>query len=302
MTQEKVRRANIAILVPTFNEEINVERNLASVVGWAQEVFVLDSLSKDGTLGVVAKFPEAKVFEHAFEGYSKQWNWAIDNLPWTADWIMLLAADEYLSAECKADIEQAIADAERRLAAGDGAAPVGFFLNRKLIMFDTWLRFGGPWPSWHMRIWRRGRGRYEERSVNEHLKLDGASAYLKEAFIHDDRKGLTEWLARHNKYSTFEAIELVKGEEPADIKISLFGNQPERKRFLRYRVWNHLPMRPLLWFLYSYIFRLGFLHGRAGYRYARLGEMYQYWQDLKVEELQDAARARGLEARKAAKP
>jgi glycosyltransferase involved in cell wall biosynthesis len=265
----------VAVVVLTFNEEANIYRVLHSVLPYAGQVFVVDSFSNDATVEIAEK-EGARVFQRKFDNFSAQRNWAIENLPFMEKWVLFLDADERIPEALWREIAL-------KLPSSDGD---GFYLNRRLVMFGTWLRWGGAYPSWHLRLFRLGKGQYEERSVNENLIVYGKTEKLKEDFIHEDAKGMHAWLDRHNRYSTLEAsICVEETDDKNQLKARFWGSQAERKRFLRRRVWNHLPFRPMLWFLYSYMFRLGFLHGRAGYRYARLLSIYQFFIDLKIEEM-----------------
>ena len=120
-----------------------------------------------------------------------------------------------------------------------------------------WIR-RGYYPSWILRLFRHGKGRCEDRAVNEHLIVDGKTGQLRNDFIHEDRKGVTDWIAKHNGYATREAQELFNtrtAQDYREIDVRLFGTQAQRKRWLRYKVWNRLPplIRPLFYFFYRYV-------------------------------------------------
>ncbi|MCC6587586.1 MAG: glycosyltransferase family 2 protein [Bryobacterales bacterium] len=245
--------ADVAVVILTYNEEVNLPQALSSIQGWAKEVFVVDSFSADGT-EAVAKTAGGCVFKHEFEDYSKQRNWALQELPFTAEWILFLDADEWLPPELKDEISSMVA-----------SNPVenGFYLKWQMIWMGKWIR-RGYYPTWILRLFRRGTGSCEARGVNEHLIVSGQLGYLSSDFVHEDRKPLVSWIRKHLAYAEREAAELVKGRSECEIQADLFGSQAERKRWLRYRVYNRLPplVRPLLYFVYRYFFRAGFLDGR----------------------------------------
>ncbi len=245
--------ADVAVIILTLNEEPNLPYALRSVCGWAQEVHILDSGSSDKTGEIARQFGCGLAYHH-FEDYSRQRNYALEKLPLRAKWVLFLDADEWLSEELKEEIGNVLA---RQPAVN------GYYLRRRLIWMGRPIRWGGYDSTWLLRLLRRGTGRCEERPINEHLLVAGRTGYLRHDLIHQDRKGLSDWTAKHNRYATLEAQQLVDGREAAGrIAISLLGPAPERKRWLRQRVWNRLPLflRPWLFFAYRYVFCLGFLN------------------------------------------
>lgn len=251
--------ADVAVIVLTYNEEVNIAQALASVAGWANEIFILDSFSTDRTLDVARPYG-CHIVQHAFEDYSKQRNYAIDHLPIQSGWILFLDADEWLPDALKREISTV-------LAAGPHAN--GFYMNRKLIWMGRWIR-RGYYPAWILRLFRRGQGRCEDRDLNEHLIVSGDTAQLRENLIHEDRKGVTEWIVKHNQYATRGAAALFhSASEPQghEIEARFFGAQAERTRWLRQRVWNRMPplVRPFVYFFYRYVLKGGFLDGRRAF-------------------------------------
>jgi hypothetical protein len=179
-----------------------------------------------------------------------------------SEWILFLDADEWVTDELKHEISQ-------RLASN----PIenGYFIKWRFIWMGKWIR-RGYYPTWILRLFRRTKARCDERGVNERLIVDGEVGYLENDFIHEDRKDISQWIAKHNRYSTLEALELANSEQQSTQEFAparLFGTQAERKRWLRYRVWNKSPplIRPFLYFMYRYFVRGGFLDGRAAFIY-----------------------------------
>jgi len=250
---------DIAIIILTYNEEPNIAQALGSVQGWARQIFVLDSYSTDRTLEIASRYP-CTIVQNRFEDYSKQRNFALEQLPIASEWVFFLDADEWIPPELREEISTLLA-----------TNPVenGFFVKWRLLWLGKWIR-RGYYPTWILRLFRFGKALCEARSVNEHLIVEGVTGYLKNDFIHEDHKGVTDWIAKHNGYATREASELFK-KAASDLQINvwLWGTQAERKRWLRYRLWNNLPplVRPFLYFVYRYIFRGGFLDGKAAFAY-----------------------------------
>jgi hypothetical protein len=121
-------------------------------------------------------------------------------------------------------------------------------------------------------LFRKGKAQCEERAINEHLVVDGKVGYLQNDFIHEDRKGVSDWIEKHNRYATHEALEQIKRDaaiRQEEIQVRFGGTQAERKRWLRYRVWNRIPLlaRPFFYFFYRYVLTGGFLDGKEAFVY-----------------------------------
>lgn len=258
----------IDILIPTLNESAHIEETVANArrVG---NVYVLDSLSTDGTQAM-ARAAGAHVVEHKFVDYAKQKNWGLDNLPFTGEWVFILDADERVTPELREELF--------RVARSSGPVD-GYYVNRVVLYMGHAVRHGGLYPSWNLRFFRRGRCRYEDRAVHEHMVCDGPTAYLDHEMLHIRRETLNEWVRKHIRYADLESTEWIKMREG-----TAGGAQPERlfRDNLRYRwwirreVWPRTPFRPLLRFVYMYFVRLGILDGRAGLRLAALTACYEY--------------------------
>lgn len=243
-----------AILL-SFNSEESLGNTLDRVRMVSDEIFVVDSFSKDGT-AALARSKGAIVVEHAFEHYGAQRNWAIDNLPVTGAWQLHLDADELMDDELVASI--------RNLA--DESPHSGYFLPRYVRFLGRTMRHGGMSPTWHLRLFRSGAGRCEDRKYDQHfILLKGTSGQLSGAVIDDIRMPLTEWTARHNRWADGEVAELHAEAASDRVVPDARGNPAERKRFLR-KKYNQLPLfvRPFLLFGYRYFLRLGFLDGIPG--------------------------------------
>lgn len=279
----------ISVIVPVLNEEANLPDCLASV-RFADEVFVVDSGSTDRT-GEIAESLGAKVVQFRFQpGGPRKKNWALENLPFRNEWVLLLDADERVTPELEKEIRA-------EFAAGPNYD--GYYLNRKLIFLGRWLKHGGNFPSWNLRLFRHRLGRYErletedltsagDVEVHEHVVLQGRAGYLREPLLHLDYKDLHRFIERHNNYSTWDAkmrLHLLNGGRFSQaIPARLFGNPIERKRWLK-RLWVRLPCRPLLRFIYVYFIRLGFLDGKPGFIYAVFKAIQEFHIQAKMWEM-----------------
>lgn len=279
----------VSVLIPARNEELNLPACLESVAR-ADEVFVVDSQSSDRSVEIAESYG-AQVVQFHFNGrHPKKKNWSLENLPFRNEWVLIVDCDERITPELWDEIAAAIQNPQFS----------GYYLNRKVFFLGQWIRHGGKYPDWNLRLFKHRLGRYEnlgtegmrntgDNEVHEHVVLKGEVGYLKNDMLHIDFRDIYQWLERHNRYSNWEAqvyYNLRRGEDDhGTIEASLFGNAVQRKRFLK-RLWVRLPFRPSLRFVLSYFLRLGFLDGRAGYIYARLLSQYEYQIAVKLFELE----------------
>ena len=272
--------AMLAVVILTYNEEANIAQALDSVAGWANEVHILDSLSTDRTLEIAHRY-SCNIAQQEFENFAKQRAHALDHLPIRSEWVLFLDADEWLPDVLKKEITSLI---------GSGPQENGFYMRYRLIWMGRWIR-RGYYPTWILRLFRYGKARCDDRAVNEHMIVDGATGRLRNDFIHEDRKGVTAWIAKHNGYATREAQELFNTRTAPDyreIDARFFGTQVQRKRWLRRNFWNRLPplIRPFFYFFYRYVLRGGFLDGRAAFAFHFLHALwYPMLIDLKYLEI-----------------
>jgi glycosyltransferase involved in cell wall biosynthesis len=250
---------NLSVVILTSNEELNLNQALRSINHWADEVFVLDSGSTDKTIEIAQGFG-CTVLINPFTNFAMQRNYALKNFSITSEWTLFLDADEWVTEELKEEIKKVIA-----------SKPIenGFYIKRRLIWMRQWIR-RGYYPSWQLRLFRSGTGSCEDRAINEHFIVEGQLGRLSYDLIDENQKGLDDWIAKHNDYSTREAAELVNSrnaEGYSEIKVNFWGGQAQRRRWLRYHVWNRLPLfiRPFLYFLYRYFLLLGFLDGKKAF-------------------------------------
>ena len=274
----------VSVLVPTRNEERNLAACLASL-GFADERIVLDSHSEDRTLAIAAG-AGARVVRRAFDTFSTHKNWALDNVDFAHDWVLVVDADERATPALAAEIR----DIVRRHDPADPGAPVAWYVPRRNVFQGKWIRHAGMYPDYQVRLLRRGRARYEDRVVHEQMVADGPIGFLRNHLVHEDRKGLERYFERHNHYSSLEAVEIhrmLRAGRRTAFAPDLFGSAPARRRALKNLAYRWLPARWLVLFVYMYVFRLGFLDGRIGFRYALIRAFHEYQIGLKLLELRD---------------
>lgn len=279
----------ISVLIPAKNEEENLPACLESVA-LADEVFVVDSQSGDRSVEIAESYG-AQVVQFHFNGrWPKKKNWSLDTLPFRNDWVLIVDCDERITPELWQEMAIAIQNPQYG----------GYYLNRRVFFLGKWIRYGGKYPDWNLRLFRHRQGRYEnlktegirntgDNEVHEHVVIsEGDVGYLQHDMLHEDFRDLFHWLERHNRYSNWEArvyYNLLTGmADDGTIGANLFGDSVQRKRFLK-KIWVRLPFKPTLRFILFYFLQLGFLDGRAGYIYGRLLSQYEYQIGVKLYEL-----------------
>jgi glycosyltransferase involved in cell wall biosynthesis len=269
----------VSVLVPVKNEERNIAACLESVA-WADEVWVVDSRSSDSTVDLAKKYTD-KIVQFDYQvGHPKKKNWALENLPFKHEWVLIVDCDERVTPELEAEIRGVIRNHENA---------DGYYLNRKLIFLGRWIKHCGWYPSWNLRLFKHRLGRYErletddventgDVEAHEHVVLQGRAEYLRNELIHEDFKSVYHFIERHNRYSNWDARvyhNLARGKHGSTrIGARLFGGPLERKRYIK-RLWAQLPLRPLLRFIWMYFIKLGFLDGRPGLIFCTLMTMHE---------------------------
>lgn len=270
-------KINISFLIMTLNEEVAIDECL-EYIQWADDVVVLDSFSTDGTEAVAKKYGTRWV-QHKFENWAAQQNWAMENIDFKHEWVFLCDADERIPADLAAEM----------IALTAGPTPhgeVAYQARRRDYYGNTWIRRSSNYPLWIVRLFRPEKIRWH-RTVNQVPVVDGPIGDLRHDFIHYPLiKGVANWIGRHNVYSGFEAMELLRSVDSGDFRATdLFsGDRATRRQTLK-KLSFRLPGRPLLRFFFLYILKGGFLDGRMGLRYCLLKAIYQYLIDIKVDEM-----------------
>jgi glycosyltransferase involved in cell wall biosynthesis len=275
-----VSKIPISILIPTKDEERNLPSTLESL-SWADEIIVFDSFSTDQTVALARRFG-CQVHQRMFDNFADHKNWAIRNIPFRNDWILILDADEKVSAELREEL---------RIICGGKSDFGGYYIARQIWVDGVWLKRGGKYPDYQLRLFRNGRAWYERRIVHEHMVVDGRVGYLKNHLVHIDAKGVQRYIERHNRYAEMEAVEaliaLRRARRAKPLAALLHGDSVQRRRELKMWAYRNLPFRPVFVFLYTYFFKLGFVMGKAGIKNSVLRMFYEYMIDLYLEELKD---------------
>jgi len=272
----------VSVVIPIKNEALNLPRCLKSVY-WADEIFVVDSESSDGSIEIAQRHG-AQVVQFRFNGtWPKKKNWALENLRFRHEWVFILDADETLPAEAEEEFREAIANADQ---------VAGYWINRRFMFMGKWLRHA-YYPNWNLRLFRHSLGRYEkltetdtrsgDNEVHEHVIVQGPIGRLRCEMDHYAFPTVEVFVEKHNRYSNWEArvtAERRLSGSDAQISSSVVG----RRRRLK-QLSQGLPFRGLLRFLYVYLWQKGFLDGREGYYFARLHGFYEFLSVAKTYEL-----------------
>lgn len=273
----------ITVVIPVRNEERNIGSCLDGL-RFAQAIFVVDSGSTDNTV-TIAESRGATVTQFKYSGgYPKKKNWALENLPIDSSWILIVDADERITEEL----------AEEIVAAVEHHDCSGYYIPRRFMFMGKWIRHCGYYPSYVLRLFRKGLGQYEvplgsqtelnsgDVEIHEGVILNGKAGYLQSDMLHLAYPDIFTWIEKHNRYSDWEARSrqgLYEGSTQV-IKARLFGDADERKRWVQ-RASSELPAGPTLRFLYHYIVKLGFMDGYPGYVMCRLLGQYEFWSRAK---------------------
>jgi glycosyltransferase involved in cell wall biosynthesis len=274
----------VSVVIPVRNEERNLPRCLESLRG-AGEVYVIDSGSTDETADIARSF-DAKVLQfHYHGGWPKKRQWAMDTLPLAYGWILLLDADEGLTHELAEEIRQAI----------QNPCYDGYYIALRMHFLGRVLRHGNA-SFYKLSLFRRGKAHFECRlkhqdasmcdiEVHEHVVVEGQTAKLQNSLVHRNVESLSHYIRKHDEYSNWEARVWLAGESSyQDLPPSLFGTQAQRRRWLK-RHCLGLPGSPLLFFLYKYFLRLGFLNGVPGLIYCGFQGIQFFHIKAKIYEL-----------------
>jgi glycosyltransferase involved in cell wall biosynthesis len=287
----------VTVIVAARNEARNLPRCLESLrdVG---EVYVIDSQSSDATVQIAQSHGAHVVQFHYQGGWPKKRQWAMESLPLAYDWIFLVDADEALTPELALEIRRVIQD----------PACDGYYIALRMFFLDRELRHSGA-SFYKLSLFRRGKGRFECRlkdqdqsmadmEVHEHIVLTGQgeskakTARLKHSLLHHNVESLSHYIRKHDEYSNWEARVWLAGDANArDLAPSLFGSQAQRRRWLRKKFFA-LPGSPVLFFLYKYVFSMGFLDGIPGLIYCGLQGVQFFHIKAKIYELETHAMQR----------
>jgi glycosyltransferase involved in cell wall biosynthesis len=243
------------VIILTRDEEANLPYALESLRPLGPDIFIVDSGSTDRTVEI-ARAAGCHVYHHQFENHAAQMNWAIDNLPIETSWVMRLDADERLMPELASELSATLRELPDDVC--------GLEIKRRVYFWGRWISHGGFYPTWLLRVWRRGLGHCEERWMDEHMLVaSGRIQKLSCDLIDENHKGLTFWTDKHNRYADREVRDLIAMEAGSGERPS---GQMGRRRWFKENFYGRMPLfwRAFFYWCYRYFIRLGFLDGTPG--------------------------------------
>lgn len=274
----------ISIFILTHNEEANIRRCLASLQGFSDDVVIVDSYSTDNTLPICKEFG-GRIFQNEFSNHALQCNWALDTIDFRYDWILRLDSDEMLPEKLKAELATLVKGLDSNIT--------GVYLNRRQYFMNRWLKHGGIYPHYILRLFRKGAGLYENKT-EEHLVLGhGTAVKAKNDFLEDNRNNnLKFWLQKHDDLADGEVKDTLglSQSSEGDLEPKVFGEKVQRTRWLKQNVYQRSPLflRAFLYFVYRYIIRLGFLDGMPGLiYYVNQSFWYRFYIDSRIYEIRN---------------
>jgi len=273
----------ISAVIMTFNESKNLEQCLSSIKDYVDDIIIIDSFSKDHTREIAEKFT-TKIYQNEWINYSNQFLWALNNAEIKNDWVLRIDADERWTSEGFEELKKIIEKDEVD----------GVYVKMKIFFMGKWIKYGGFYPNYFLRVFKKSKGKIEERWMDEHISVNGKTVISDINVLemnYDRQENISLWTEKHNKYSTREAIEfliykynLKKVDSIADLK----GGKTERKRWMKENFYYKLPLfvRPFLYYIYRYIFKFGFLDGKEGLIFHFLqGFWYRFLVDAKIYQI-----------------
>ena len=275
----KIKKAPVSLLIPCKNEENNIARCIQSVQ-WVDEIFVVDSQSTDKTIEI-AESLGAEVVQFKYKGgWPKKKNWALENLPFTNEWVLILDADECLPPNAQNEIRGIVSNRHEKHS--------GYWINRRYFFLGKPLKHA-YFPNWNLRLFKHKLGRYEkitdlstnsgDHEIHEHVVVKGTTGRLRSVMDHHAFPTIDSFVEKHNRYSNWEAVV---ESSSTDDDSALQHDSVKGKRRLR-RIFRKLPFRPTLRFLYVYFWQKGILDGWRGYVFARLHAQYEFLSEAKAK-------------------
>ncbi len=264
----------ISVLILTLNEEVNLPDCLESTA-WSDDIVVFDSYSSDRTV-MIAEQHGVRVLQRKFDNYAQQRSAALNEVPYKNEWVLMVDADERWPESLLPEMKEAIQTNPKITL---------FHSLRKDMFMGRWLKRSSGYPTWFGRLMKIGEVSVE-REINEEYYTTGEKGYLKGHFIHYPfNKGIAYWFERHNWYSTMEAKKLLQETRERLHWGGLFSRDPAVRRKSIKQLVYRLPCRPAIVFFGLYLFRGGFLDGKAGFHYSLMRAVYEYMISLKMREL-----------------
>lgn len=276
----------ISVVILTYNEEQNVRIVLDSV-RWCDNVVVIDSYSKDDTPQICRSHPNVTFIQHEFTNFAEQRQYALECGCVKHDWVLALDADEQVPPELRDELIQICRN-------GRPEAPVAYDIAMRIVMWGKWLKYSSEYPVYWRRFIRADRCRFVQEGHSDKVVTDGRIGRTNHDLIHADRRGLEDWLAKHNQYTSLEADYALGPLREVPLTDLLALDRARRRRALK-RLFRMLPCNALVRFIYLYFLRLGFLDGRRGFDFCLLRAFQHFIIRLKIRERRALENSRAAE-------
>lgn len=274
--------ARLSVLILTRNEERNLPGCLESLAGWCTDIHIVDSFSTDRTAELARKY-SAKICQHAFEGHTRQRAWALQNLPFEHDWVMALDADHRVTPDLR---DELIGFFDNPPADVDG-----LYVKRREIFRGRWMRFGGYYPKFMLKIFRSGAAFLDDHEFDYRFYVRGKTRTLRHDLLeaNENESRISFFIEKHAKFASELAAEELERRTGLQylVKPSLFGNADQRTLWLK-TLWLRFPLytRPFLLFFYRYFLRLGFLDGKEGFIFYFMQSFwFRLMVDIRIDEM-----------------
>lgn len=279
--------ADFSFLILSYNEEIHLPRLLNSIKGLNAPIYIVDSGSTDKTVALAEAFGASVVY-HTFDNHPKQWDWALKNCPVDTNWVIGLDSDHIISNELF----------EKLKSFNSTEIPpdiTGIYFNRKNYFKGRWIKHGGYFPKYLLKMFKRNEGQSDiHENMDHRFIVTGKTMIWPDGYLHEENLKENEisfWINKHNRYSDLVAQEEVERRNSSRTQTVLpkfFGNPDQRIAWLKKRWWKMpLFVRPFLYFLYRFIVRLGFLDGKEGWIFHFLqGFWFRLIVDIKIYEIE----------------
>jgi glycosyltransferase involved in cell wall biosynthesis len=266
----------ISILVLTLNEENNLPGCL-DTVKWSDDIHVLDSYSSDRTVEIAEEYG-AKLWFRKFDSFSQHQNWALENIPFKYPWVFYFDADERVTPELAAAMQRAVEDPRGNVA---------FRVQRRDFFLNTWLKHV-QMTAFYDRLFRPEKMRYER--LGHCISLADGPVSAVDGYLdhYPFSKGISDWVTRHNFYSTQEAQQTITNEKAGSAvswRAILFGKDAKERRRNLKELYYRLPLRAFIKFFVMYVLKRGFMDCAAGLTYSTLMSFYEFLIVLKTKEL-----------------
>jgi len=280
---------NMSVIIVTYNEENNIQECINSIKQITNKIFVVDSFSNDNTIKIL-KENNIQYTSYEYKTYADKRNWSQNNNPYNTEWVMHLDADERISNKMLYWFNNEFIKISKLYD--------GVMFARKPIFLGRFLRFGGMYPIYTARLFKKEKGFCEKKAYDQHFVVNGKIKVTKIDIENDITPNLTKFINTHNEYSKYEAAEIAMNlSQRGEVKTNFFGNPVERKRWLKNKIFYNMPIftRSFLYFIYRYIFQLGFLEGKEGFIFFTLQSFwFRFLIDAKVYEIQKKSKKEGL--------